>query len=315
MDIINRCFMNTQPDAPLAAVFALPLDVPYYAHVLHTTFRNYNVSSRGAKRTHVHDVYHIVLATGGKGGFVVEDKNIPVERGDLYLTSPGQFHSFGNGENDAVEYCEVTFEFKSRTGAVLTLPFHEVMTAWAGTPCPPILNLSASAELQALLMHEIERMARIGFSNERDFQLYLNEGLARIFLGLYTHAYMRRPASLPVDAMQSVHEHIHKHYNEALSLPTLAKLAGVTPNYLSRRFKMRYGAAPIYYQHRLRIQAASDLLRTTEHPIKRIAEIVGFSDVYFFSRMFKKLQGVPPGAYRLNGKVQGLGFRTANPKP
>jgi AraC family transcriptional regulator, transcriptional activator for feuABC-ybbA operon len=303
MQVINRCFMNTQPDAPRAAVFALPLEVPYYAHVLHTTFRNFNVSARGAKRTHVHDVYHIVMATAGKGSFVVGDREIPVERGALFLTSPGQWHSFGNGENDSVEYCEVTFEFKSRAGAVLTLPFNEVMSAWAGAPCPELLNIAADSELQALFMNEVERMARIGFMNERDFQLYLNEGLARIFLGLYTHAYMRRPASPAVDAMQSVHEHIHKHYNEALRLPALAKLAGVTPNYLSRRFKHRYGAAPIYYQHRLRIQAASDLLRTTEHPIKRIAEIVGFSDVYFFSRMFKKIQGVPPGAYRRTATV------------
>jgi iron complex transport system substrate-binding protein len=40
------------------------------------------------------------------------------------------------------------------------------------------------------------------------------------------------------------------------------------------------------------------LLCTTEYPIKQIAEIVGFSDVYFFSRVFRKIRGEPPGRYR-----------------
>jgi len=52
------------------------------------------------------------------------------------------------------------------------------------------------------------------------------------------------------------------------------------------------------YQHRLRIQAASNLLLTTQHPIKKIADLVGFNDVYFFSRMFKKHKGTPPGRFR-----------------
>jgi AraC-like DNA-binding protein len=243
-------------------------------------------------------VYHILLVTGGKGKFVIGKTEVPVESGQLFITSPGEWHSFTNAIGENVEYCEATFEFKNRAGVVLTIPFHQVLSAWTGKRCQPISRTTVSAELHGIIMSEIERMARIGHSQQPDFELYLNESLARLFLALYSHLYRPQSAEPKIDPLQAVQQYVHKHFNEQLSLAQLAKLSGFTSNYISRSFKSRYGAAPIVYQHRLRIQAASNLLLTTEHPIKKIADLVGFNDVYFFSRAFKKHTGTPPGRFR-----------------
>lgn len=297
MNVVNRVFTGTSKE-PEAGVLVIPQRVPYFANILHCTFRNINKPNRGARNTHVHDVYHIVLVTAGKGVFVVGKNEFPVQAGDLFMTSPGQWHSFANGVGENAEYCEATFEFKNRTGNVLTEPFHVVLAAWTGKTCQPIARAAAGAELHGMIMSEIERMARIGFSQQPDFALYLNESLAKLFLALYSNLYRQRPLERKSDPLQTVQEHIHKHFAEPLTLRQLADIAGFTPNYISRSFKARYGAAPIVYQHRLRIQAASSLLLTTEHPIKKIADLVGFSDVYFFSRTFKKHTGSPPARFR-----------------
>lgn len=48
----------------------------------------------------------------------------------------------------------------------------------------------------------------------------------------------------------------------------------------------------------LRIELACSLLLTTSQPLKVIAEEVGFCDEYYFSRVFRRLRGLPPGAFR-----------------
>ena len=297
MDIINRMFTTTT-DRERAGVLIVPQRVPFFANILHCTFRNSNPPSREARNTHVHDVYHVVLATGGKGTFVVGKREYPVESGHLFMTSPGEWHSFFNAAGETTEYCEVTFEFRDRSGRVLTIPFHEMLSAWTGKRCAPRLTTVVGAELHGQIMAEIERMVRIGFSQALDVGLFLNESLARLLLVLFSNLYREQPVELRNDPLQNVQAYIHKHYADRLSLEDLASIAGFTPNYLSRRFKLRYGTTPITYQHRLRIQAASNLLLTTEEPLKEIADRVGFNDIYFFNRMFKKYKGAPPGQFR-----------------
>jgi AraC-like DNA-binding protein/mannose-6-phosphate isomerase-like protein (cupin superfamily) len=296
MNIVNRIYINTAAEPLQNGVFALPLEEPWFVHVLHVTFRNYHPPRRLPLKPHVHDVYHVVLVSEGSGTFIVDNKPRFCERGDVVLTSPKEWHSFAY-DGERLEYCEVTFEFRNRRGEVLTLPFHEVLTAWSGRDCPMMQVATTNPELHRTIMSEIEAMARAGFHQERDYLLKLSAGLSRIFLALYTHLHSN-PKPAQTDPMQRVHEYVHRHFSEQFTLEQLAEIGGVTPNYLSRRFKTLYGATPITYQHRLRAQAAADLLKTTEHPIKRIAEMVGFRDVYFFSRMFRKVRGVPPAKYR-----------------
>lgn len=306
MQVVNRIFTQTGPVVPAAGVLVVPLEEAYHVELLHATYRNLSMPSRGAKRTHTHAVYHVVLVTGGRGGFVIGKEPQPVHPGQVFITSPGEWHSFGNGENESVEYCEITFECKTRAGKVLTRPFHEVLSAWTGKECPRLSWAEAGPALDLLMRQETERLVRVGFSQEPDYALFLLESLARIFLGLYTHLYRRRTAARS-DPLREVHDYLHKHYREPFSLARLAELSGFTPNYVSRGFKARFGTTPLFYQQGLRMQAAADLLRTTQHPLKQIAEIVGFEDVYFFSKTFRKVHGRPPGQYRREAQARGTG--------
>ena len=50
---------------------------------------------------------------------------------------------------------------------------------------------------------------------------------------------------------------------------------------------------------RLRIEQAQELLRTTDLPQRDIAEYYGFADIHHFSKAFKRITRLPPGAFRL----------------
>jgi len=63
-------------------------------------------------------------------------------------------------------------------------------------------------------------------------------------------------------------------------------------------FQRELGISPWDYLNRLRIQRAKERLRESDDSIKVVARRVGFHDRAYFSRMFRKLAGLPPQAYR-----------------
>lgn len=91
---------------------------------------------------------------------------------------------------------------------------------------------------------------------------------------------------------------IHEHYSEPLTLERIADVPKCSPRHLTRLFKTQTGFSPIDYVIRLRIDKAKELLLDTEATLQEISTTVGYPDVYFFSRMFKKYTGLPPTQYK-----------------
>ncbi|MBA3707378.1 MAG: helix-turn-helix transcriptional regulator [Planctomycetes bacterium] len=301
MDLVNRQYIHHLAPRRPPGVLVVPLARTYFARLVHAAFRCFNQPTPTARETHVHDVYHVILVTDGRGHFVVEGQLIPADAGLVVLTGPGEPHSFFNAPGENVEFCEVTFEFHDAGGALLLKPFHEMLGAWTGSACRPPAVGRASPTVHVQIMQEIERIVRVGFAQEGDVSLMINDALGRILLAVYSD--LRAAATAGKDPLRQVHEHIHRHYQRTLGLWQLARIAGVSPNYLSRRFKDRFGTTPLYYQRRLRSQIAADLLRTTDHPIPHIAEATGYGDVFSFSRAFRRWQGSPPAMYRRNARM------------
>lgn len=74
----------------------------------------------------------------------------------------------------------------------------------------------------------------------------------------------------------------------------LAEAAGISETYLKQLFNERFGAPPKRYVIQMRINRAQDMLRFEDFTVTQIAEMCGFSDVYYFSRQFKKYTGLTP---------------------
>lgn len=78
----------------------------------------------------------------------------------------------------------------------------------------------------------------------------------------------------------------------------LAAEAGLPPRTFRRRFAAAVGASPQDYEIACRIGHAKEMLGGTDLPIKTVAEQLGYRDVSFFTRQFRRVTGVPPAAYR-----------------
>lgn len=99
-------------------------------------------------------------------------------------------------------------------------------------------------------------------------------------------------------ALSDAIEHIHRHYDEALRLPALAAIAGMSVYQFDQRIRSLFRVTAGQYLVKVRIDAACKRLAATEEPIAQIALSCGYSDQSAFSRQFKQAVGMSPMAYR-----------------
>ncbi len=88
------------------------------------------------------------------------------------------------------------------------------------------------------------------------------------------------------------------HFSVASPVDELVRRSGLAERTFKRRFSEATGFAPIDYVQRLRIEDAKRRLERTDAPADEISWKVGYEDPAFFRRLFKRVTGLTPGAYR-----------------
>lgn len=91
---------------------------------------------------------------------------------------------------------------------------------------------------------------------------------------------------------------LDEHYSEKLSLESVASHFFIDKHYLARLFKEQYGVTLVTYLQQVRITHAKRMLRFTDKSIEEIGLECGIGELNYFSRVFKKLEGVSPSEFR-----------------
>lgn len=102
-----------------------------------------------------------------------------------------------------------------------------------------------------------------------------------------------RTASVKVEA---VIEYMRRHIEEKLTLPALVAVVGISPAYLSRIFKEATGCTIIEYFNKMKIDVSKEFL-LEGMKVREVASKLGFADEFYFSRLFKRLEGVSPSEF------------------
>jgi transcriptional regulator GlxA family with amidase domain len=99
-------------------------------------------------------------------------------------------------------------------------------------------------------------------------------------------------------AMRDAVQLMEANVGEPLALDELARLAGTSPRQLQRMFDKEFGKSPLRYYLELRLQRARELLRQTDLPVAEIGAGCGFHSAAGFSKAYREVFGIAPGAER-----------------
>jgi transcriptional regulator GlxA family with amidase domain len=113
-----------------------------------------------------------------------------------------------------------------------------------------------------------------------------------------THAAHPPRSAHDDEPVQRAQQWLVAHFPKEVDLDELAATVGMSPRNFARRFKAATGEAPLAYLHRLRIDAARHALENKHRTVEEISAEVGYGDVAFFRKLFKRHTGSSPRDYR-----------------
>lgn len=108
------------------------------------------------------------------------------------------------------------------------------------------------------------------------------------------------PAKGPYNSfiIQPALDHLAARFHERTTLDEMASLCNVSSSYFSKLFNRITGETFANYVNGLRIRKAREYLDTSDLPITTIALELGFDDISYFDKVFKRIAGVTPSAYK-----------------
>jgi AraC-like DNA-binding protein len=219
----------------------------------------------------------IELVTGGRGWVEVEGVWREVGAGDLLWHAQGDY-TIGRSDFEQPYRC-LAVRFRTST--------------YRQRPVPRLTRWEEMDEV----LHFTNQVVRLHAEGALDPQILLRYFLGRIHFQAELYLRVQRERGLPAE-LQRVLEAVHRRYAEPLSLRELATLAGWSVPHLHERFRAELGISPHQALIRRRIQAARELLASTNDPMKSIAAQCGFPNASAFCLQFRKAAQTTPLAYR-----------------
>ncbi len=125
----------------------------------------------------------------------------------------------------------------------------------------------------------------------------LNTSLRKYIEQIFSY-YEEKVQNSDTKIIQMVKKYIQTHYGESLDLDTVAGQVFLSPAYLGILFKQKTGQNYTDYVMDIRIEKSKELLHDVTMTIAEIASAVGYKDVKYFSKLFKRKLGITPKEYR-----------------
>ena len=228
-----------------------------------------------------------LVCTSGAGWVHWKGREQRVEAGGVVLLPPAEAHAYGADESDPW-----TLEWAHFAGDEA---MHWRNAVLGRNPNSVCLNLSASLALGLGLARVYERL-ETGYHEP--------ELLAAAAALRWSLTELVRLRHLPgntltvIDAVDATASWMREHLDQRVTLGKLASRARLSVSHFSALFRQRFGYAPIDWLIRQRIQRSCHLLDGTNDKVEAIGQAVGFTDPYYFSRMFRRVMGVSPRQYR-----------------
>ena len=145
----------------------------------------------------------------------------------------------------------------------------------------------------------INKLVRICSSGDKSKNILADLGLKELFIRLMQSQRLIQTSlectgNTNGNRMQYVLHYIQEHLLEKIAINELSRKAYLSRNMFFKWFKEQFGITPLEYITRERIRLARQLLADKKNTVTSVSQQCGFSDVNYFIRAFKKIEGITP---------------------
>jgi AraC family transcriptional regulator, transcriptional activator for feuABC-ybbA operon len=222
---------------------------------------------------------------------ICKGNEIPANTGKLFYFHPKLSHSLISSNDNPMQFWAVHFSFTY---------LHFINNKWTIYDTSSNLPLPHAIELKnhliiSDLMRKINDIWRKKYSNyEFACSGLFSQLLFHIFedykINSFNYAYKRNAEK----AIKYIQDNIGK----TLTAKSVAEKINLSPDYLSSIFKKYIGYSLLKYINKCRIDMAKKLITNKKLKLRDIADIVGFCDEFYLSKVFKKYEGISPSQFK-----------------
>jgi AraC-like DNA-binding protein/quercetin dioxygenase-like cupin family protein len=239
----------------------------------------YTVRAGWVGTRHSHPFVEIITVLRGKLAIEIGNVAVTAEPGDVLLYPVHAPHAERATGDEPSEFYAIAIEADLHTDQVVTQD-----------------TTGRLRMLSKWLMEEQQQMERGKTAIMRAFM--------QAFVAEYLCALRRHRSEL----VEKVQTYLRGNLHQRLTVSQIAQHVNMSRAHFTRMYKRLTGRTPMEVLRILRVEAARDMIITTDKPLKCIAPQVGFCDQYQLSRVFRRLLHVTPGHFRRQfSSEKGLG--------
>lgn len=234
-----------------------------------------------------------IYCTHGKGWYSIDAKKYEVSANQFFIIPATDKHlRYGSDPTDPWTIYWMHFTGDSLMRINESLAIQDLLT-------PQSIPFDKH---KIKLWEEIYKCLEKGYSKEN--LTYANLSL---FYFLANFLYPRKNIELTKtpgqDLSDKIIEYMKANISQRLSVEDMAIKFSYSPSHFQSLFRKRTGISPIEYFIQLKMQYACQLLALSDMRINEVATAVGYSDAYYFSRLFRKVMGSSPAYYKSRQKI------------
>lgn len=241
---------------------------------------------------HPHPHYEVVCVASGRYDCRVDGARVRLDAGDVLVIRPGETH-----EEELIPpilYAVVHFSLGVRGRATSSDIFERDVT----------VAQRCLRGARGCIQATIDRLAVESALGDGLGGLAQDALVATLFIDLLRvippHLLRReyRPGERAGGFAQRLKQIFARHEHERLDVPSMAARMAMSERSLMHRCRREMGTSPAHAFTAFKMARAVHLLRETSMPVQAIAERLGFSDPFHFSKAFKRIHGKAPSAVR-----------------
>ena len=254
---------------------------------------------------HWHEEVEIIKIREGVGKLCVDGNWYTAEKDDIFILRPFAMHSINRYENKDMSMDAVVFNLRlleTGGGDICTLKYFAPLLNEKNA-VPVVIHPNADWYQD---LNEAVCDLFIPTSGEGE-ELSIKADLYRIFYLIYSHRLLPTAKNVTEDkqcyTVRRALEFIRANYMNKIAVEDIAEHCGYSSFYLMKLFKQFAGVSCVEYANNYRLTVAGQLLLSTNKDVAEIAKEVGFANVSYFNRRFKKQYGATPQAFRSQNKA------------
>jgi AraC family transcriptional activator of pobA len=265
--------------------------------IIVSRFAPYLLHHKNLHAAHRHTFYHLVLFTQGAGSHTIDFENFKVNPYQIYFMIPGQVHSW-NFEGFTDGYV-INFSSAFFNTFLLNPAYVENLSFFSGDLKDAVIELPQALHAEiSTLFEEIIKESESGETQATDMLRLLILRLFILINRLNTNKSNKGAASYNQTVLKNFKKLIEANYTR-LKLPKeYAELLYITPNHLNAVCKDLLGIQAGEVIRDRTLLEAKRLLTNPQLNITTIASELNFSDNSYFTKFFKKAEGITPEEFR-----------------